>query len=99
MDAREEHGALLDELSRRGLLQRAGTLGLGGLVLAAVPTAERLLAAAGADAAVPVVADAALQAFADTMIPGRKTNKTDLGNKVEAGAIAGVDNRPGAVEA
>jgi hypothetical protein len=99
MDAREEHGALLDELSRRGFLQRAGVLGLGGLVLAAVPTAERLLAAAGAEAVVPLVGDAALQAFADTIIPGRKTSKTDLGNKVEPGAIAGVDGRPGAVEA
>ena len=94
MDAREEDGALLDELTRRGFLQRAGVLGLGGLVLAAVPTAERLLAAAGAEAAVPVVGDAALQAFADTIIPGRKTSKTDLGNKVEPGAIAGVDGRP-----
>jgi hypothetical protein len=98
MDPREEHAALLDELSRRGFLQRAGTLGLGGLVLAAVPAAERLIAATEAEALVPVVGDAALQAFADTMIPGRKTNRTDLGNSVQPGAIAGVDPRPGAVE-
>src|SRR3954449_2602358 len=98
MDSREEHAALLDELSRRSFLQRAGVLGLGGLVLAAVPAAERLIAAADAEALVPVVSDAALQAFADTMIPGRRTSRTDLGNSVAAGAIAGVDPRPGAVE-
>jgi hypothetical protein len=99
MDAPEEHAALLDELSRRGFLQRAGTLGLGGLVLAAIPAAERLMAATDAQALVPVVGDAALQAFADTMIPGRRTSRTDLGNDVRPGAIAGVDPRPGAVEA
>jgi hypothetical protein len=48
---------------------------------------------------VPVIGDASLQAFADTMIPGRRTSRTDLGNPVEPGAIAGVDRRPGAVEA
>jgi hypothetical protein len=99
MDGREEHGALLDELSRRGFLQRAGTLGLGGLVLAAVPAAERLIAATEAHALIPVVGDAALQAFADTMIPGRRTSRTDLGNPVLPNTIAGVDPRPGAVEA
>jgi hypothetical protein len=99
MDAREEHAVLLDDISRRGFLQRAGVLGLGGLVLSAIPAAERLLAAADAQALVPVVSDAALQAFADTMIPGRKTSRTDLGNGVEPGAIAGADRRPGAVEA
>jgi hypothetical protein len=99
MDAREEHAALLDELSRRGFLQRAGALGLGGLVLAAIPAAERLMAAADAQALVPVVGDAALEAFADTMIPGRRTSRTDLGNSVRPGTIAGVDSRPGAVEA
>src|SRR3954468_19759232 len=99
MHPREEHAALLDELSRRGFLQRAGTLGLGGLVLAAVPAAERLIAATKADALVPIVGDAALQAFADTIIPGRKTGRTDLGNSVAAGAIAGVDQRPGARDA
>src|SRR2546423_3286562 len=100
MDARgEEHAALLDELSRRGFLQRAGVLGLGGLMLAAAPVAERLIAASDARAVVPVVGDAALQAFADTMIPGRKASRTDLGSPIEPGVIAGVDRRPGAVEA
>src|SRR5919109_287483 len=99
MDPREEHAGLLDELSRRGFLQRAGGLGLGALVTAAIPAGERLMAAAEAQAAVPVAGDAALPAFADTMIPRRRISRTHLGNPVAAGAIAGVDRRPGAVEA
>jgi hypothetical protein len=47
----------------------------------------------------PSPTDAALQAFADTILPGRKVSKTDLGNPVYAGAIAGVDPLPGAVQA
>jgi hypothetical protein len=43
--------------------------------------------------------DATLQAFADTMIPGRKASKTDLGDEIHPLAIAGVDSAPGAVEA
>jgi hypothetical protein len=93
MDGRREHGVLLEEISRRGFLQRASALGLGAVVLAAVPAARE------AHAQVPVLGDANLQAFADTMIPGRKVSRTDLGNRVEPGAIAGVDRRPGAVEA
>ena len=92
-----EHGALLDELTRRGFLQRAG---VGALVLAAVPLARELVAADPARAqlgGLPV--DATLQAFGDTMIPGRKATKTDLGNPIDPRAIAGVDSRPGAVEA
>lgn len=92
MEARREHGVLLDEISRRGFLQRAGALGLGALVASAVP-------AVTAEAQVPVLGDANLQAFADTMIPGRKVSRTDLGRPVEPGAIAGVDRRPGGVEA
>ncbi len=42
--------------------------------------------------------DATLQAFADTMIPGRKATRTDLGNDIDPRAIAGVDKLPGAVE-
>ena len=64
MDGRREHGVLLEEISRRGFLQRAGALGLGAVVLSAVPTARK------AEAQVPVLGDANLQAFADTMIPG-----------------------------
>ncbi|MFL5842913.1 MAG: DUF5987 family protein, partial [Thermoleophilaceae bacterium] len=40
-----------------------------------------------------------MQAFADTMIPGRKAAKTDLGDPIHPEAIAGVDADPGAVEA
>ena len=97
MDSGLEHGALLHELTRRGFLQRAG---VGALVLAAAPLARELVAADPARAqlgGLPV--DATLQAFADTMIPGRKATKTDLGNSIDPRAIAGVDSRPGAVEA
>jgi hypothetical protein len=97
MDSASEHGSLLDDLTRRGLLQRAG---LGALMLAAAPLARELVAADPARAqlaGLPV--DATLQAFADTMIPGRKATKTDLGNTIDPRAIVGVDARPGAVEA
>src|SRR5919201_1329682 len=43
--------------------------------------------------------DATLQAFSDTIIPGRKTAKTDLGDDIHPLAIAGIDTRPGAVQA
>jgi hypothetical protein len=97
MDSASEHGVLLDELTRRGFLQRAG---VGALILAAAPLARELVAADPARAqlgGLPV--DATLQAFADTMIPGRKASKTDLGNAIDPRAIAGVDKGPGAVEA
>jgi hypothetical protein len=45
------------------------------------------------------LSDATLQAFADTMLPGRKALTTDLGDEIHPLAIAGVDNEPGAVEA
>ena len=86
------------ELSRRDLLQKATVLGLGALVLGALPAAERLLAANPAAAAAPVDG-AVLQAFADTVIPGRKAARTDLGDEIHPRAIAGVDGEPGAVEA
>src|SRR5207249_8860901 len=41
--------------------------------------------------------DGTLQAFADTILPGRPTTRTDLGNEVHPQAIAGVDSLPGAV--
>lgn len=40
-----------------------------------------------------------MQAFADTIIPGRKAATTDLGDEIHPDAIAGVDDEPGAVEA
>jgi hypothetical protein len=94
-DPRELFAGLL---SRRQILQRASALGLGGLVLSALPVAERILAAVPA-AASPDVADGTLQAFADTMIPGRKATTTDLGNAIHPLAIAGVHGEPGAVQA
>jgi hypothetical protein len=86
-------------LSRRQVLQRATALGIGGLVLSAMPAAERLLAGiADAEAAV-TNADGTLQAVADTMIPGCKVASTDLGNEIDPKAIAGVHSEPGAVQA
>lgn len=88
---------LAAELSRRQFLHRAGALGLGAVVLSAVPVAERLARpepAYGQD-----IADGTLQAFFDTMIPGRKVTVTELGNPIHPQAIAGVDPEPGAVEA
>ena len=73
-------------------------LGVGALVLGAYPVAERILAADPAAAAVPFDG-ATLQAFADTMVPGRKAARTDLGDEIDPLAIAGVDSEPGAVEA
>jgi hypothetical protein len=98
MDSHADHAALVEDLTRRGFMQRAGVLGLGAVVLAAGPVARELLAAQPAQAQA-LLSDATLQAFADTMIPGRPASKTDLGNAVDARAIAGVDGRPGAVEA
>jgi hypothetical protein len=86
------------ELSRRDFLQRATTLGAGAMVLAALPAAELILKADPALAALRPD-DATLQAFADTIIPGRKVAKTDLGDAIDPLAIAGVDKEPGAVEA
>ncbi len=88
----------MTELSRRDLLQRAGLLGTAALIAQALPVAERLMAAT-AFAADPSLDDATLQAFADTIIPGRKAVKTDLGDPIHPKAIAGVDPDPGAVEA
>ncbi len=86
------------ELSRRDFLRDTSLLGAAALIASAVPVAERILAADPALAAVSTD-DATLQAFADTIIPGRKTERTDLGDEIHPDAIAGVDNEPGAVEA
>jgi hypothetical protein len=84
-------------LSRRELLQRASALGLGALVISALPVAERIFVSEAAAAV--QLPDATLQAFADTMLPGRTALTTDLGNEINPLAIAGVDKEPGAVEA
>jgi hypothetical protein len=89
------HDQLLALLTRRQALQRSSTAALGALVASAVPLAAPRTAWAQG----PSQPDATLQAFADTMIPGRKVAKTALGHPVNPLAIAGVDPRPGAVEA
>src|SRR4051794_5382213 len=90
----------MTELSRREVLRRAGVLGTAALVASALPLAEKLIAEADtAWAADPSFDDATLQAFADTLIPGRKAAKTDLGDAIHPMALAGVDPDPGAVEA
>jgi hypothetical protein len=98
MELQGDRGPLAAELSRRRFLQRAGVLGVGALVLQALPLAEQLIAAGEAQAE-SLLPDATMQAFADTILPGRKVARTDLGNEVHPLAIAGVDDRPGAVEA
>lgn len=90
---------LAAELSRRQLIRRAGALGLGAAVLSALPLLDRLARPSNAFAAVPNLADGTLQAFFDTMIPGRKATLTDLGNPIHPQAILGVDREPGGVEA
>ena len=89
---------MASELSRRDFLQRSSLLGAAALVSAALPVAERLALPPRA-AADPTLDDATLQAFADTIIPGRKVDKTESGASVHPLAIAGVDPQPGAVEA
>ena len=86
-------------LSRRQILQRATVLGLGGLIFSALPAADRILSSVAPSEAAVNLADGTLQAVADTMIPGRKVNLTDLGNEIHPKAIAGVHAEPGAVEA
>jgi hypothetical protein len=86
------------ELSRRDFLRDTSLLGAAALIASAVPVAERMLAADPAIAAVPTD-EATMQAFADTIIPGRKATTTDLGDEIHPDAIAGVDDEAGAVEA
>jgi enediyne biosynthesis protein E8 len=86
------------ELSRRDFLRDTSLLGAAALIAAAVPVAERILAADPALAAV-ATDEATMQAFADTIVPGRKAATTDLGDEIHPDAIAGVDDEPGAVEA
>jgi hypothetical protein len=91
-------GIVERELSRRDFVRRTAELGAGAMVLAAVPVAQHMIAADPAIAALRPD-DATLQAFADTILPGRKAAKTDLGDEIDPLAIAGVDGEPGAVEA
>ena len=63
-------------------------------MLSALPVAERILAAAAPAEAAVNLADATLQAFADTLIPGRTASCTDLGNEIHPKAIAGAHPEP-----
>ena len=98
MDQRLIRGEVAAELSRRQFLQRAGALGAGAMIASALPVAARIAVPERAEAQV-LPTDATLQAFFDTIIPGRRVATTDLGHDVHPQAIAGVDPDPGAVEA
>jgi hypothetical protein len=91
-----EHAELIGQLTRRSFMRRAAQVGLGAAIGA---TASQLPLPSPARAATPLLPDATLQAFADTIIPGRKVAKTEAGDDVHPLAIAGVDALPGAVEA
>jgi hypothetical protein len=88
---------LAAELSRRDFLRRAGVLGAGATVLAALPLLERTAQAL----TVPPLplTGGTLQAFYDTIIPGKPVPglETELGNPIHPRAIAGVDAEQGAV--
>ena len=90
-------GTLADELSRRDFLTRAGALGLGATIAAALPYAARMAVPAAAAAVGPT--DGILQAFFDTIVPGKPVPDllTQLGNPIDPKAIAGVDSEHGAV--
>src|SRR5947207_15733667 len=77
-------------LTRRHVLG----LGLGALVARALPLSSAL-----AQSPLPADPDGTLQAFADTILPGRKVAVTESGAAIHPRAIAGVDAAPGAVEA
>jgi hypothetical protein len=93
-----ERDQLLAQLTRREALARGSAAALGAMVAAAIPFAS----ASPAGAAItldPGLTDATLQAFADTILPGRKVAVTESGQRIDPLAIAGVDPLPGAVEA
>lgn len=92
----DHHQQLIEHLTRREAMVRASTAGLAALVAGAIPLAGGVPIASALDAA---FTDATLQAFADTILPGRKASTTDLGDPIDPRAIAGVDPLPGAVEA
>jgi hypothetical protein len=79
------------ELSRRQVL----AAGLAALVAQAAPVARAQLPPLNND---PSYTDGLLQAYADTLIPGRKVSVTESGAPVHPQAILGSDPRPGAVE-
>jgi hypothetical protein len=93
----DRHDELRALLTRRQALTRASTAGLAALVAGALPL-TRPGTAHAASTTSPTIIDGTMQAFADTMIPGRKVTITESGQPVYPGAIAGVDPLPGAVE-
>jgi hypothetical protein len=99
VSAAEPSQALLDALTRRQVLRRATVAGLGAMVASALPLAGSIPAARGLALPTLSLADATLQAFADTILPGAKVSRTQSGATVYPGAIAGVDPQPGAVQA
>jgi len=104
MGGAQGRGPLAAELSRRDFISRATTLGAGALVAAALPAAGLVAPPRAQALGLPSlvglpIADGTLQAFADTLIPGRRASRTDLGDPIDPRAIAGVDSEPGAVEA
>lgn len=98
------HDELLALLSRRQVLSRASAIALGLVALPSAPLPlPRPISPPSIGLAPPSTAltptDATFQAFADTMLPGCRVGKTDLGNPIDPLAIAGVDPLPGAVQA
>lgn len=82
------------ELTRRQVLARAAAGGLAAMVAQALPLART----APALAADPSYTDGLLQAYADTLIPGRRVAVTESGAPIHPLAILGADPRAGAVE-
>jgi hypothetical protein len=81
------------DVTRRQLLVTGAGVGLAALVSRALPLAEAL-----AQSPAPSDPDGTFQAYADTILPGRRVERTELGNPIHPLAIAGVHDEPGAVE-
>jgi hypothetical protein len=86
-------------ISRRDFIARASSLSAGALILSAIPVAARMAGPSKAFAGEPSLIDGTLQAFWDTMVPGRIVTHTQSGVGVHPKAILGEDPEPGAVEA
>ena len=80
-------------------MANAGRLGLAAAIAAALPVAARMPRPDHALAQDANLLDATLQAFFDTIVPGRVVPVTQSGAAIHPRAIAGVDPEPGAVEA
>jgi hypothetical protein len=87
---------LARDLSRREFLVKAGAVGAGAAVIAALPLVER---AAALVLPPPPLSGGTLQAVYDTIIPGKQVPdlETELGNPIHPKAIPGVDSEHGAV--